>query len=123
MENDNGTIFRYSPHENTDLNHIYRQLKEDENMIHDREELCEFIKTITKSTGSWDESWEGERNMVDLWHLVKSYYYDPSTHGSNSIKAVLPAILNSNSDLQEKYSHPICGAKDGIKSLNFKNWQ
>jgi hypothetical protein len=61
--------------------------------------------------------------MIDLWHLVKIYYYDPQTHGSNSIKAVLPAILNSSEYLKDKYSKPIYGAKNGIKSLNFKDWK
>jgi len=61
--------------------------------------------------------------MVDLMVMVKRYYYDPQTHGSNSIKAVLPAILNSSVYLQEKYSRPIYGTEDGIESLNFKDWQ
>lgn len=123
LEGDNGTIFRYSPHENTFLNHIYRQLREDESDIPDREDLCKFIKSITVSSGSMAEKWEGKRNMVDLWHLVKRYYYDPATRGSNSIKAVLPAILNSSEFLKEKYAKPIYGASKGIKSLNFKDWQ
>ena len=68
------------------------------------------------------ETWEGDRNMVDLWHLVKRYYYDPHTKGSNSIKQVLPAVLNSSEYLQEKYSKPIYGSESGIKSLNFEDW-
>tara|TARA_Y100000385_G_scaffold166423_1_gene172507 strand:- start:723 stop:1067 length:345 start_codon:yes stop_codon:yes gene_type:complete len=36
---------------------------------------------------------------------------------------VLPAILNSSTFLQNKYSKPIYGASDGIPSLNFKDWQ
>jgi Domain of unknown function(DUF2779) len=123
LENDNGTIFRYSPHENTFLNHIYRQLISDRSPVTDARELCEFIRTITKSTGDIADSWEGDRNMVDLWYLVKRYYYDPHTHGSNSIKAVLPAILNSSDYLKEKYSQPIYGAEGGVKSLNFTDWQ
>lgn len=123
LENDNGTIFRYSPHENTFLNHIYKQLQSDGSAIPDREELCDFIKSITTSTLNGPESWEGNRTMVDMWDLVKRYYYDPKTHGSNSIKFVLPAILNSSTYLQEKYSQPIYGAEGGIKSLNFTDWQ
>jgi hypothetical protein len=41
--------------------------------------------------------------------------------GSNSIKAVLPAILNSSDFIQDKYSKPIYGDVKGIQSLNFKN--
>jgi hypothetical protein len=35
----------------------------------------------------------------------------------------LPAVLKSSEFLQKKYCEPIYGAKDGIKSLNFPNWQ
>jgi len=123
LESDDGTIFRYAPHENTYLNFIYRQLLEDEEDIFDREDLCQFIKSITTSVESSAEVWEGPRKMVDMWHLVKRYYYDPYTKGSNSIKYVLPAILNSSTFLQEKYSRPIYGSSKGVKSLNFKDWQ
>jgi len=123
LDQDMGTIFRYSPHENTYLNFIYRQLSSDIDPIPDRDELCEFIRSITKSTGSSIDKWEGDRNMVDLWDLVKRYYYDPATNGSNSIKQVLPAILNGSQYLQDKYSKPIYGAVGGVPSLNFTNWQ
>jgi len=100
---------------------VYRQLLADTNPPKDRDDLCEFIKSITKSDKKPDE-WRGQRCMVDLWDLVKKYYYDPATHGSNSIKAVLPALLNSSSYLQKKYSKPIYGAATGIKSLNYTDW-
>ena len=122
LENDAGTIFRYAPHENTYLNLIYRQLLLEDAEVKDKTELCAFIKTITKSVGSSAEKWEGERCMVDLWDLVKRYYYDPYTKGSNSIKQVLPAVLNSSEYIKKKYSKKIYGSEDGIKSLNFKNW-
>jgi len=123
LEKDSGTIFRYSPHENTFLNMIYRQLQTDQQEIEDREDLCTFIRSITQSVKSSVEQWDGERNMVDMWEIVKRYYYDPATNGSNSIKQVLPAILNSSTFLREKYSKPIYGATNGIPSLNFKDWQ
>ena len=120
LKSDGGTIFRYSHHENTYLNKIYQQLCEDESDIQDRENLCSFIKSVTKSvkkpSKSSDEKWEGERCMVDMCELVKRYYYDPAMKGSNSIKVVLPAILNSSSYLKGKYSKP-------ISSLNFKDRQ
>ena len=123
LENDNGTIFRYSNHENTFLNMIYRQLQADQQNIVDRDELCEFIRLITHSVGGSVEQWLGKRNMVDMWEIVKRFYYDPATNGSNSIKQVLPAILNSSTFLQDKYSKPIYGAADGIPSLNYQDWQ
>lgn len=123
LENDKGTIFRYSNHENTFLNMIYQQLVDDERNISDGEELRCFIRSITKAKHDSVEQWIGERNMVDMWDLVKRYYYDPTTNGSNSIKQVLPAILNRSAFLQKKYSKPIYGASNGIASKNFTNWQ
>lgn len=121
LENDSGTIFRYSSHENTYLNMIYDQLKTDKSYIEDMEELCQFIRDITQY-GPKDDREEGPRNMVDLYELVIKYYYDPYMKGSNSIKQVLPAILNSSDYIKKKYAKPIYGAKDGIKSLNFENF-
>jgi hypothetical protein len=123
LGNDNGSIFRYSYHENTFLNIIYRQLQADQREIADREELCGFIRSITQAVKESEEQWSGERNMVDMWEIVKRYYYDPATNGSNSIKQVLPAILNSSTFLQRKYSKPIYGSPQGIRSINFKDWQ
>lgn len=117
LEQDNGTIFRYAAHENTILNVIYRQLKESGES--DAAELGDWIKTITNSTGSSVEKWTGPRTMVDLRELVLRYYYNPLTNGSNSIKQILPAVLQTSDFLKEKYSQPIYGQR--IVSLNFKN--
>lgn len=61
--------------------------------------------------------------MIDLCELVLHYYYDPYMKGSNSIKVVLPAILNSSKYLQKKYSEPVYGAMGGIQSHNYKDWR
>lgn len=122
LENDTGSIFRYASHENIFLNMIYDQLLFDERVV-DRVELCNFIRSVTESISDSVEQWTGERNMVDMLEMVKRFYYDPLTKGSNSIKQVLPAILNRSKYLQEKYSKPIYGSSGGIKSLNFKDWQ
>lgn len=114
-----GTIFRYAAHENTILNAVYRQLQSSNEK--DKEELCDWIKTITKSTKESIESWEGRRNMVDLRDLVLAYYYHPMTAGSNSLKDVLPAVLNTSDYLRQYYGRPIYGSH--IKSLNFQNMQ
>lgn len=121
LEGDKGSIFRYAAHENTYLNMVHRQINADPTVA-DADELTSFIRSITKSTGNSEESWEGDRNMVDMLELVKRYYYDPFAGGSNSIKQILPAVLNSSAYLQEKYSKPIYGADGGIKSLNFTDW-
>jgi Domain of unknown function(DUF2779) len=119
LEGDQGTIFRYAAHENTYLNLIYRQLMDDPADIADRAELCTFVRSITHSGSDSVERWEGDRNMVDMLELVKRFYYDPRTRGSNSLKYVLPAILNRSKVLQDRYSRPVYGREGGIVSLNF----
>jgi hypothetical protein len=112
---DTGTIFRYSNHENSILNAIYVQLKESEES--DKAQLIEFIQSITHSKNDSVEFWQGPRDMVDLCAVYKKYYFDPHTKGSNSIKAVLPALLRRSDFLQKKYIQSI-GAI-GISSKNF----
>ncbi|MFO9752126.1 DUF2779 domain-containing protein [Legionella pneumophila serogroup 1] len=121
LDKDDGTIFRYSNHENTYLNFILAQLEQMAEPPHDKEDLCFFIRSITKSSSDSKVKWEGPRCMVDILELVKRFYYDPRTNGANSIKQVFPAILNRSNFLQEKYSQPIYGAINGIQSHNFIN--
>jgi hypothetical protein len=66
------------------------------------------------------EKWIGKRNMVDMLELVKCYYYHIDMKGSNSIKHVLPAVLNNSEFLQQKYCKPIYG--DEIRSSNYNDW-
>lgn len=106
LEINDGSIFRYHNHENTVLNQIHLQLTNSDET--DKEELMNFIETITHSTGSSPKHWEaGERDMIDLFRVVKDYYYDPRTKGSISIKAILPAVLNASNFLKGKYSQPL----------------
>jgi hypothetical protein len=123
LDSDEGTIFRYAAHENSYLNFIRTQIIDDMENIPDGQELIDFIETITQSTGKVEGSWTGQRNMVDMLELVKRYFYDPAMGGSNSIKKVLPAILNASTYLQDKYTEPIYGAAGGIESLNYKDWR
>lgn len=117
LGNDNGTIFRYSNHENTILNAICDQLNSSSEP--DAPELISFIKSISHSKGDSVEKWVGERDMIDLWDVLKKYYYNPLTKGSNSLKFVLPAILNTSKLLQDKYSKPL--REIGITSMNLPN--
>ena len=116
---DEGTIFRYAPHENTVLNTISRQLEEMVEQESDHDELIEFINGITYLKQNNKVIRKGSRDMIDMLELVKRYYFDPQMKGSNSLKVVLPAILNSSRFLQEKYKHPIYGAESEISSHNF----
>jgi len=120
---DEGTIFRYASHENTFLNEIYKQIKLDKNPISDKDELCTFIELISHPTEKSPYQWTtGKRDMVDLLELVKQYYYNPQTNGSNSLKYVLPATINSSNYLKQKYSKPLYGSEE-MPSLNFKGHQ
>ncbi len=114
---DKGSIFRYSNHENTVLCQIRQQLLDSEES--DADELIKFIETITNKKSGKEYAWKGDRDMIDLCEMVKKYYYSPLTNGSNSIKYVLPAILNESNFIQEKYSKPIYGKGHEIESKNF----
>ena len=123
LENDEGTIFRYHNHENTYLNLIFKQLDADQNPPADRKVLKSFIRKITnwnEEVSGKTESKLGKRCMVDLYKLVLSYYYSPFAKGSNSIKKILPAIIQESDYLKNKYSKPIYGKSKPVKSLNFE---
>ncbi len=123
LDKDDGTIFRYAAHENTVLRQIQRQLDaETDNRPDNVDELIHWIDTVTQ----WKEDVSvngkketiihaGERNMVDMLELVKKYYYHRTMGGSNSIKAVLPAVMQASAFLKEKYSKP-------YNSKNYRNW-
>jgi hypothetical protein len=119
---DKGTIFRYSHHENTFLNLILEQLQSDTAAVSDKDELIEFIKSIAKPAAKSEEQWSPDREMLDLLELVKKYYFDPATKGSNSIKHILPSVLRWSKFLQRKYSKPVYGSPNGIPSKNFQSW-
>ena len=115
LDNDQGTIFRFATHENSILNAIKDQLNSSD--YADKGELIRFIKTITTPRSKDTEHWTPKRPMVDLRLIILDYYYNPLTKGSNSIKAVLPAILNSCNFLKNKYSKPI--SEINLTSINF----
>lgn len=112
LKDDDGSIFRWSMHENTVLKKVAREIEEmeDEDCL-DKEELLSFLDSICVG---------GEREMIDQWELYKRHHYLPETNGSNSIKHVLPAIMNKFKPLQEFLSKPVYGEGRPINSLNFK---
>lgn len=113
LSQDCGTVFRYASHENTILLAIREQLEASNEP--DKDELIAFINDLTEETGR-----VGSRTMVDLLKLVKSYFYKyTEMHGSNSIKQVLPAVLNASAFLQQRYGRPIYGTE--IPSLNISS--
>ena len=119
LSQDDGTIFRYATHENSILRTIAKQLADSNEP--DKDELIAFILDITHNhDAKKGELYEGPRDMVDLLQVVKRYFYQlDEMHGSNSIKQVLPAVLNSSQYLKDKYSKPIYGSQ--IKSCNISS--
>lgn len=128
LEHDSGTIFRYHNHENSFLRLIQRQLLKTSNEeIPDKHELISFIDSITQwneGMGKEKKAIQGGRNMVDLYEVVIRCYYSPHAKGSNSLKQILPAIINDFSPIREKYSKAIYGRNLEIRSLNYdqKTW-
>jgi hypothetical protein len=119
---DTGTVFRYATHENTVLRHIKRQLGNSSES--DRQVLMDFIDSLTVEKDSQGRiARRGSRCMVDMLELVKNHYLSEKMGGSNSIKAVLPAVMSESEFLQNKYSKPIygrnCHKNSEIKSHNF----
>ena len=117
LRHDEGTIMRWSHHENSILNGIKEQLLSDAQPPQDKDELILFIERITKA---------GERAMVDLADVARKHYFHPSTKGSCSIKKVLPAVMQSSAYLRRTYSQPVYGGPGNMTSMNFKDmtwWQ
>ncbi len=114
-----GTVFMWSPHENTTLNAVLNELRQDVNSPADADELREFILSLTTRKEGSRIVHTGSRAMVDLCKLAERTFFHPKTKGSCSIKKVLPAVLQSSEYLKQHYSQPIYGAQNGIKSLNF----
>ena len=99
LEKDNGSVFMYHHYEKTTLNDVKRMLHHSEEP--DRDELITWIDTLVS---------EGEpRELIDQQRLVLRYYYSVHMGGSNSIKDVLPALLQESERLQEIYSNPYSG--------------
>ena len=115
LENDNGTIFRFHNHENSILNAIYIQLMESDEA--DKDSLIQFIESISHSKSDSALKWCGKRDMLDLWVIAKNFYFNPLTKGSNSLKDLLPAVLNSSDFLKDKYSKPL--NKISLTTTNF----
>lgn len=115
LSKNEGSIFRYHNHENTILNKIYGQLLE--STEDDKDALISFIESISHNTGSSARTWCGSRDMIDLFQVVKNYYFHPEMNGSLSIKAVLPAVLNTSEVIKKKYVKPISDIN--LTSKNF----
>ena len=107
LDKDTGTVFRWAAHENTILNKIKEQLLKNSDPPPDKNELIQFIDSITNNA---------ERSMVDLNELALRCYFHPMTQARTSIKKILPAVLSTSELLKADYSQPIGSSP---ASLNF----
>jgi len=123
LRHDEGSIFRYATHENTYLGYVRIALRDRSPFDQAKTaSLIQFIESITQPKGKAgpQDSWQpGPRNMIDLCTWVRNFYWHPRMGPSNSIKYVLPAILEHSEALQAKYSLASYGTVL-IPSLNFK---
>lgn len=126
LNRDKGSVFMYHTHENTYMNLLIQRLhanspfSEEETNQH-----LETLKSVAYPGGSSAIQWDvGERKIIDMRKIVLETYWHPLMGKSNSIKQVLPAVLNDSEYLQERYGAPLYGTTNGIHSLNFngKQW-
>jgi hypothetical protein len=120
LESNKGSIFRYAAHENSVLNKI----KDDIAFLQpaDSDELLAFVNDITQEKMDKSQIRYGRRNMIDMAELVRSYYYSPHAGGSNSIKQILPAIINDCPDVGTRFSDEnLYGRLKHYSSRNFDN--
>ncbi len=99
LEQDEGSVFMFHHYEKTTLNDVKRRLLDSDEP--DREELISWIDTLVTK--------EAPRELIDQQRLVLKYYYSVHMGGSNSIKDVLPAVLNESDNLKEIYTKPYSG--------------
>jgi len=115
-----GSVFMYSNYENTCLNNVEDWLDAHPE-VEDKLTLIKFIHSLTyrKKGKKWIRE-PGQRVMIDLCDWVNQYYLDPATKGRNSIKKILPSVIEKSTYLQRKYSqNNLYGKKLKIESYNF----
>jgi hypothetical protein len=125
LSKNDGSVFMYSNHENTYLNYMIILLGEESPYSQEKtEKLILFLQSLTKPSGDITAKWEeGSRKMIDMADMVRDYYWHPYMKGSNSIKKVLPAIMNDSQFIKDKYSKAIYGINKEVKSKNFKSYK
>jgi hypothetical protein len=122
-----GSVFMWSPYENTILTSLLDKINEDE--LKDRapsnsNELKDFILSLIVIKEGKNIINKGNRSMQDLAKIADKLFFHPFTKGRSSIKVILPAVLQSSTYLRDRYSKSIYGSKNGIESKNFtdKTW-
>jgi len=111
LSKDGGSILHYANHEQQVLGDMADQVERTD------PRLAAWARGLMDS--SKGDHGQGEGRMVDLKKILEARYYHPLAGGSNSLKKILPAMLQTSSLLKKKYSSPIYGTT-GMLSRNFK---
>lgn len=126
LSHNDGTVFMWSPYENSVLNGLIEQIEHTGNRPADADDLVRFARSITTAKENGELVRSGARAMVDLCELAKAAFFHKDTSASSSIKKVLPAMLSASEFLRSKYSQPIYGGGNP-NSKNFRQpiawWQ
>ena len=111
LSKDGGSILHYANHEQQVLRDMADQVERTD------PPLASWARGLMDS--SKGDHGQGMGRMVDLKKILEARYYHPLAGGSNSLKKILPAILQTSSLLRKKYSSPIYGTPS-MPSRNFK---
>ena len=106
LDGNDGSIFMYSNYENYVLKSVKDRMKTFDKKKYKNQ--IEFLESITFSPNDK----KPKRALIDLKDIVLKHYYHHSMKGSNSLKAVLPAIMKSSPFLKQKYSKPLTFGKN-----------
>jgi len=111
LSKDGGSILHYANHEQQVLGDLADQVERTD------PPLAAWARGLMDS--SKGDHGQGKGRMVDLQRILLKQYYHPLAGGSNSLKKILPAILQTSPFLKKKYSSPIYGTP-AMPSRNFK---
>ena len=111
LSKDGGSILHYANHEQQVLSDMADQVERTD------PPLASWARGLMDS--SKGDHGQGMGRMVDLKKILEARYYHPLAGGSNSLKKILPAILQTSPFLKKKYSGPVYGTP-AMPSRNFK---
>ena len=111
LDQDQGTVFHWYPHERTVLSEISREI--DAASHSDAHLLKEFLESLGLRNDS-------NRRMFDLGRFFEQHVFVPGSLGSSSMKRVLPALFKVSPVFKALYSTPSYGTTE-IPSKNYSN--
>jgi hypothetical protein len=119
LASNDGSVLMWSPYENSVLNELAGQLTDGTLDAPDASELITFIEGLTSQKEKGTIVRQGARSMVDMKLVSANAFFHRRTKAGNSIKKVLPAMLEASNELRRIYSNADYG---GGKS-NSRNFE